>query len=170
MIVDESADIDMAVRATLFGAVGTAGQRCTTQRRLYLHTTIYDRFMRKLVKAYGSIRIGNPLDPSTLCGPLHNKAAVELFKNAIHNATNAVNKGRVLFGGTALTDRAGNFVTPTIIEMIDNDAPVTKEECFVPILYVMRISSIDEGIALNNAVAHGLSSSLFTQVIDATDR
>ena len=168
MIVDESADINMAVRATLFGAVGTAGQRCTTQRRLYLHTSIYDQFINKLITAYQSVKIGNPLDPSILCGPLHNKAAVELFKNTIENATNTLNKGRILFGGIILSsDRPGNYVTPTIIEMIgDNNhyAPITQEESFVPILYVMRISSIEEGIDMNNAVSHGLSSSLFTQV------
>jgi len=165
MIVDESADINMAVRATLFGAVGTAGQRCTTQRRLYLHNSIYDRFINKLIPAYQSVRIGNPLDPSILCGPLHNKIAVALFKNVINNATNTVNKGRVVFGGMVLSDRPGNFVTPTIIEMIDNNAPIIKEEYFVPVLYVMRISSIEEGIVMNNAVSQGLSSSLFTQVL-----
>ena len=165
MIVDESADINMAVRATLFGAVGTAGQRCTTQRRLYLHSGIYEQFINKLIPAYQSIKIGNPLDPSILCGPLHNKAAVELFKNTIQNATNSINKGRILFGGMVLSDRPGNYVTPTIIDMSDNNhAPITKEESFVPILYVMRVSSIEEGIDLNNAVSHGLSSSLFTQV------
>lgn len=160
MIVDKSANLDMAVRATLFGAVGTAGQRCTTQRRVFLHKDIHDEFLQKLLKGYASVRIGSPLDPNTLCGPLHNKAAVETFKNTVAEATKQ--GGKLLFGGKVLDDRPGNFVVPTVFS-VDASAGVLKDEKFVPILYAVKVNSVEEAIAHNNSVAHGLSSSLFTQ-------
>ena len=162
MIVDKSADLNMAVRATLFGAVGTAGQRCTTQRRVYLHADIYDEFLAKLLPAYASVKIGSPLDSTTLCGPLINQHAVNLFTTAVKNATDSTNQGKILVGGKALTDRPGNFVQPTVIA-VPTTAPIVHKEVFVPILYVMKINSVDEGIELNNSVDQGLSSSLFTQ-------
>jgi aldehyde dehydrogenase family 7 protein A1 len=162
MIVDKSANLDMAVRATLFGAVGTAGQRCTTQRRVYLHKDIYDAFLAKLLPAYGSVKIGSPLDPTTLCGPLINQHAVGLFKTALATATDATNKGKVLCGGNVLTDRPGNFVTPTVVAL-PTSAPCVHKEVFVPILYVMKVDTVEEAVELNNSVDQGLSSSLFTQ-------
>mmetsp|Transcript_14666 Transcript_14666/g.24424 ORF Transcript_14666/g.24424 Transcript_14666/m.24424 type:complete len:506 (+) Transcript_14666:29-1546(+) len=166
MIVDKSANLDMAVRATLFGAVGTCGQRCTTQRRLYLHESIYDDFMNKLIPAYESVKIGSPLDPSTLCGPLHSQAAVKMFTDKLEEAQDNTNKGKILTGGRVLVPsdftKNGNFVSPAIVAVAP-EAPVTKSECFVPILYVMKVASVDEAVKYNNAVAHGLSSALFTQ-------
>ena len=159
MIVDESANLNLAIRATLFGAVGTAGQRCTSQRRLYLHDKIYDEFLVSLVKAYKSVKIGNSLDPRTLCGPLHSKKAVELYKKTIIDAKKQ--GGTVLYGGE-VCELEGNYVTPTIIILPPNSA-LCKEERFVPILYVMKVNSFEEALALNNSVAQGLSSSLFTQ-------
>ena len=158
MIVDDSADIDMAVRATLFGSVGTAGQRCTTQRRVLVHTNVKDAFLSKLLPAYESVQIGDPLDPSTLCGPLHSPKSVELFKNTVNEAVEQ--GGKILCGG-AVIDSPGNFVKPAVIE-IKRGSDITREERFVPVLYVMEIDSIDEAIAENNAVTHGLSSSLFS--------
>lgn len=159
MLVDQSADLNMVVRATLFGAVGTAGQRCTSLRRLYLHKNIHDSVVSKLVPAYSSVKIGSPLDASTLCGPVHNKQAVEIFERTVKEAVSQ--GGKVLCGGKVLPGK-GNFVEPTIIA-IQPDAPVTKHERFVPILYVIPIDDICQGIELNNSVSQGLSSSLFTQ-------
>ena len=167
MIVDVSADLDMAVRATLFGAVGTAGQRCTTQRRIFLHNEIYDAFMAKLLSAYASVltKIGSPLDPNTLCGPLHNVAAVETFRQTVLEAQSAPNNGKLLFGGKVLDDNPGNFVVPTIFEIAPG-APITKHERFVPILYAMKVDSYQQAVELNNDVAQGLSSCLFTQNLE----
>ncbi len=161
MIVDKSADVDMAVRATLFGSVGTSGQRCTTQRRVFLHDSIYDSFLAKLLPAYASVTIGSPLDPATLCGPLHNQAAVQLFQRTVKEA---VEQGGKLLCGGAVLARAGNFVTPAVIE-IAAGAPITQEERFIPVLYVSRVSSFEQALVHNNEVSQGLSSSLFTQDI-----
>lgn len=160
MIVDRSADVDLAIRATLFGAVGTAGQRCTTLRRLYLHEDIHDQVVEKLTKAYKSVKIGSPLAKDTLCGPLFNQAAVNIYSKTLQEAQEQ--GGKVLVGGKVLSDRPGNFVEPTIIS-IDSSAQVVSHERFVPIMYVMKIKSVDEAIKLNNSVAQGLSSSLFTK-------
>ncbi|KAF0695567.1 Aste57867_13607 [Aphanomyces stellatus] len=157
MIVDKDADLDMALRATLFSAVGTAGQRCTTLRRLYLHEAIYDSFVDKLTAAYGQIPIGDPLDSKTLCGPLHNQAAVDKYTAGIE--TIKQQNGKILRGGKVLPG-PGNFVEPTLVA-IDHDAPIT--EIFAPITYVMKFSNLDEAIEKNNDVPQGLSSSLFTQ-------
>lgn len=160
MIIDKSADLSLAIRATLFGAVGTAGQRCTTLRRLYLHEDVYDQFVSKLVPSYSSVKVGSPLESGVLCGPLHNKEAVEIYRRTIEEATKE--GGKILFGGKILSSIPGNFVEPTIIS-IDTNAEVTKHERFVPILYVMKVKSVDEAIELNNSVSQGLSSSLFTK-------
>eukprot|EP00429_Kryptoperidinium_foliaceum_P087378 CAMPEP_0176190648 /NCGR_PEP_ID=MMETSP0121_2-20121125/4051_1 /TAXON_ID=160619 /ORGANISM="Kryptoperidinium foliaceum, Strain CCMP 1326" /LENGTH=510 /DNA_ID=CAMNT_0017529285 /DNA_START=114 /DNA_END=1646 /DNA_ORIENTATION=+ len=164
MIVDKSANIDMAVRATLFGAVGTAGQRCTSQRRVYLHKDIYDSFLAKLIPAYGTVKIGSPLDPDTLCGPIINQNAVNMYKTALETATNATNQGKVLCGGKVLTEMPGNFVAPTVIA-VPTSAPCVMKEVFVPILYVMKVDTVEEAMELNNSVDQGLSSALFTQDI-----
>ena len=160
MIVDESANLDLDVMATLFGSVGTAGQRCTSQRRLYLHDKIYDEFMSRLLKAYASVKIGDALDSTTLCGPLHSQAAVDLFKATVAIAQSK-EKGVVLCGGHVLNWK-GFFVTPTIIAL-PSDSVLVKEERFIPVLYVMKVHSFDEALQLNNGVDQGLSSSLFSQ-------
>lgn len=158
----DDANLDMAIRACLFAAVGTAGQRCTTLRRLMLHHNIYDQFVDKLKAAYQQIRIGSPLAEDTLLGPVHNQAAVSLFQDTVKQAT--AQGGKILYGGQVLpqTDLPGYYVCPTIIE-IDPKAPVVQHEAFVPILYVHRIHGLEEAIALNNGVKQGLSSSIFTQ-------
>ncbi|OQR98335.1 aldehyde dehydrogenase family 7 member A1 [Achlya hypogyna] len=158
MIIDEDADLTMALRATLFSAVGTAGQRCTTLRRIYLHEKIYDSFVDKLVTAYKQIPIGDQLDPKTLCGPLHNKQAVANYENGIETAKKQ--GGKILTGGNVLPG-PGNFVEPTLIA-IEHEAPIVQTEIFAPITYVMKFNDLDEAIAKNNDVPQGLSSSLFT--------
>ncbi|KAJ3128299.1 Alpha-aminoadipic semialdehyde dehydrogenase [Physocladia obscura] len=162
IIVNNDADLDLAVRACLFAAVGTAGQRCTTTRRLFLHEDIHDTFVERLVKAYAQVKIGDPLQEGVLCGPLHTKNAVEQYKKAIE-AVKATPNGKILVGGKVL-DGPGNFVEPTITS-VPADAPVAQHEVFVPILHVSKIKNLEEGIKFNNQVKQGLSSSLFTSNI-----
>ncbi len=156
IIVTPSADLKLALRAVLFGAVGTAGQRCTTTRRLILHKSIRKRFLGALTSAYRQLPIGNPLKPGTLVGPLIDEAAVAAMQAALD--TVCENGGRVLFGGEHL---GGTYVTPAIVEA-DNVWPVVQHETFAPILYVMIYKTLDEAIALQNAVPQGLSSAIFT--------
>lgn len=157
-IVMDDANIDMAVRSVLFAAVGTAGQRCTTCRRLVLHEKIYDQVVSRLTAAYKSIKIGNPLEEGTLCGPLHTKSAVKEYSEGLKRIEKE--GGKILAGGKVL-EGEGNFVEPTIVA-ISHDAPIVKEELFVPILYVIKISSFEEAVQVNNEVPQGLSSALFT--------
>ncbi|OLY80531.1 Alpha-aminoadipic semialdehyde dehydrogenase [Smittium mucronatum] len=163
IIVDEDADLDLALRATLFAAVGTAGQRCTTTRRLFLHEKIHDEFLANLVKSYDQIKIGNPLEEGVLCGPLHTKRAVEEFLKGVE----AVKQqgGKIIRGGKQLHNvsggGSGNFVEPTITS-ISYDADVVQDEIFAPILHTIKFSNLDEAIQMNNSVKQGLSSSLFT--------
>ncbi|KAJ3354529.1 Alpha-aminoadipic semialdehyde dehydrogenase [Allomyces javanicus] len=159
IIVMDDADLKLAVQSILFAAVGTAGQRCTTVRRLFLHEKIRDEFMAQLIAAYQQVRIGDPLDEATLCGPLHTKAAVEAYQKGLEAVK--AQGGKILFGGEVL-DAPGNYVTPAITE-IDAKAPVVQNEIFVPILHTHTFKTLEEAIAANNAVAQGLSSSLFTQ-------
>jgi aldehyde dehydrogenase (NAD+) len=158
VIVDESADLALAVRAILFGAVGTAGQRCTTTRRLFVHESRAVEFTEKLVKAYGQVRIGQPLEQGVLMGPLIDQAAVEAYRMAIDEVQKA--GGIILYGGRVL-DRAGFFVEPTIVRA-QSHWPVVQRETFAPILYLMTYRTMDEAIELQNAVPQGLSSALFT--------
>ena len=158
IIALEDADLDLTLPAVCFGAVGTAGQRCTTTRRLLLHDAIYDRFLEKLVPAYRSVRIGDPMDGDTLMGPLISQAAVDGMTRAVEQAV--AQGGKVLTGGGRV-DRDGFFVEPTIIEA-DESMQIWKEETFAPILYVFRIRDYDEAIRLHNAVDQGLSSAIFT--------
>ncbi|KAJ1800007.1 Alpha-aminoadipic semialdehyde dehydrogenase [Coemansia sp. RSA 2399] len=159
IIVHNDADIDLAVRSVLFAAVGTAGQRCTTTRRLFLHEDIHDTFIDRLTKAYGQIKIGNPLEPGILCGPLHTKAAVQAYKQGIEDVK--AQGGNILYGGNVLQNLVGNFVEPTITS-IAHDAPVVHREIFAPILHTIKYASIDDAVQWNNEVGQGLSSSLFT--------
>ncbi|WP_376696436.1 L-piperidine-6-carboxylate dehydrogenase [Wenzhouxiangella sp. EGI_FJ10305] len=158
IIMDETADIKLAIPAVVFGAVGTAGQRCTTTRRLFVHESIYDQTIEALVNAYGQVRIGDPLDENTLMGPLTDDSAVERFEQAVKRARDA--GGKVLTGGSRI-DRDGFFVEPTIIEA-ENDWDIVQEETFAPILYVMKFSKIEDAVAMQNDVRQGLSSSIFT--------
>ncbi len=163
IIISEKAAIDMALRATLFGAAGTAGQRCTTTRRLIIHESIYNGFVEKLKTAYAHIRIGHPLDSKTLVGPLIDTTAVNDFTNAIEKAKQE--GGKVIFGGDVLSGdgyESGCYVVPCLIEA-KNSFHIVQEETFAPILYLMKYKTIDEAIAMQNDVPQGLSSSIFTR-------
>ena len=159
IIVEADADVDVALRAILFGAVGTAGQRCTTTRRVFLHKDIAARFTEHLVKLYSQIRIGDPLADGTLMGPLIDEDAVLSFETAVAEAQRQ--GGTVLCGGRRL-DGPGHYVLPTIIAA-DPTMTICGHETFAPILYVMEYSDLDEAIGMNNGVTQGLSSSIFTR-------
>ena len=162
MIVDETADLKLAIPAIVFGAVGTAGQRCTTTRRVFIHESIHDDVLGKLKTAYGQVekKIGDPTDPANLMGPLNSQSAVDAYLAAIEKAKAA--GGTVESGGRALDDRKGFFVLPTIITGLANDAEVVQTETFAPILYVMKYSELEDAIAMQNDVPQGLSSAIFT--------
>lgn len=168
IIVDASADLQLAIPAIVFGAVGTAGQRCTTTRRLIVHESIHDEVLAKLVAAYGQVekRIGDPTDPKNLMGPLNSRDAVHAYLAAIEKAKLA--GGTIASGGAAI-DGKGNFVLPTIVTGLANTDEVVQTETFAPILYVMKFKSIDEAIAMQNAVPQGLSSAIFTQNLKAAE-
>ncbi len=165
VIVTDSADINMAIASTVFGAVGTCGQRCTSTRRMIVHKKVYNEVKYNLINAYEQIKekIGSPLHENTLVGPLVDKAAVDAFLNAIE----AVKQegGKVLFGGTLLEGEkniSGNYVVPALVEA-ENYYNIVQEETFAPILYLIKYNNdIEEAIALNNNVPQGLSSSIFT--------
>ncbi|HET6905315.1 MAG TPA: aldehyde dehydrogenase family protein [Rhodanobacteraceae bacterium] len=169
IIVDQSADLKLAIPAIVFGAVGTAGQRCTTTRRLFVHQSIFDDVLGKLRNAYAQVekKIGDPTRPETLMGPLIDAAAVQRFKDAVEKAKAA--GGKVEAGGATL-DGKGNFVQPTIISGVRNDNPVVQTETFAPILYVMPFDTLDEAIAMQNAVPQGLSSAIFTNSVKSSER
>lgn len=160
IIVMPDADMELAVRSVLFAAVGTAGQRCTTCRRLLLHEDIYEPFMERLLAAYQQIRVGSQFDDRTLCGPVHRPDSVSLYERTI--ATIKAEGGKILFGDEVLQLAGGNFVVPTIAE-VGPSAKILQSEAFVPILQVTRFKTLDEAISLNNGVKQGLSSSLFTR-------
>jgi aldehyde dehydrogenase (NAD+) len=166
IIVMDDADLDLTLRAVLFGAVGTAGQRCTTTRRLFLQKGIAAEMKEKLIKAYGSIPIGDPLDPSVLMGPLVNAKAVEEMEEALKVALEQ--GGKIIYGGRTL-DRPGNFVEPTLVEAHRNMA-ITSEETFAPILYLFEFDELDEAIELHNSVPQGLSSAIFTLNLRSAER
>ncbi|HVI59740.1 MAG TPA: aldehyde dehydrogenase family protein [Luteimonas sp.] len=169
IIVDETADLKLAIPAIVFGAVGTAGQRCTTTRRLFVHESIFDDVLGKLKTAYAQVekKIGDPTDPANLMGPLNSQDAVKAYLAAIGKATAA--GGTVESGGKALTDRKGNFVLPALVSGLGNDAEVVQTETFAPILYVMKYSRIEDAIAMQNDVPQGLSSSIFTTNLKAAE-
>jgi aldehyde dehydrogenase (NAD+) len=165
IIVDETANLDLAVPAVVFGAVGTAGQRCTTTRRVLIHSSRLEEFEKRLANAYRQVRIGDPLEEGTLMGPLIDAGAVERYKAAIEKARAA--GGKVLYGGNVL-DRPGHFVEPAIVRA-GNDWEIVQTETFAPILYVIPVKSLDEAIRLQNDSAHGLSSALFTDRLQAAE-
>ncbi len=161
LIVDESANLNIALPSIVFGAVGTAGQRCTTTRRLILQESIADEVIEKVVKAYKSVRIGDPLDKNTLMGPLIDQTAIDNYHHAIKNAV--ADGAELLYGGKTIAG-AGTFVEPTIIKAKNHYAAV-QSETFAPILYVMTYKTLDEAIEIQNDVKHGLSSALFTNKV-----
>ena len=167
-IVCPSADLDMALRAIAFGAMGTAGQRCTTLRRLFVHDSVYDQLVPRLKKAYQSVSVGNPLESAALVGPLVDKAAFDGMQKAIAEAKN---HGGAVTGGERvdLGHENGYYVKPALVEMPKQEGPVL-EETFAPILYVMKYSDFDAVLAEHNAVAAGLSSSIFTRDMQESER
>jgi aldehyde dehydrogenase (NAD+) len=166
IVVTKEADLDLALRAVLFAAVGTAGQRCTTTRRLFLERPIAAEMKERLARAYGSVRIGDPADPATLMGPLVHAKAVEDYRKALEAAV--AQGGRILRGGRVL-DRPGFFVEPTLVEAVPH-MPITCEETFAPILYLFEFDGLEEAIELHNAVPQGLSSAIFTLDVRSAER
>ncbi|KAB8198427.1 aldehyde dehydrogenase family protein [Lysobacter maris] len=168
MIVDASADLKLAIPAIVFGAVGTAGQRCTTTRRAFIHESIYDDVLAKLVAAYKQVegKIGDPTDPANLMGPLNSSDAVDAYLDAVEAAKAA---GGTIETGGAKIERDGNFVLPTIVTGLSNDAEIVQHETFAPILYVMKFSKLEDAIELQNAVPQGLSSAVFTENLKAAE-
>lgn len=168
VIVLDDADLNLVLPSILFGAVGTAGQRCTSTRRLLVTEGIYDELKQKLAQAYGQVRLGDPLNNETLMGPLIHTQAVEDFEKAIIHATEQ--GGIVLAGGARASGHASElFVQPTLIE-ISHEAAIVQQETFAPILYLIKVKDLSEAIALNNSVAQGLSSALFTESVRSAEQ
>lgn len=162
IIITPDADLDIAIPAAVFGAVGTAGQRCTTTRRLIIHASIYEKFKEKLVKAYGQIRIGDPLDPNHHMGPLIDTGAVDQYLQSIEACKQQ--GGKFLLEGGVLSGsgfESGCYVKPCIAE-VRSDLPIVQHETFAPILYLMTYETLDEAIAIQNGVPQGLSSAIMT--------
>jgi aldehyde dehydrogenase (NAD+) len=167
IIVLDDADLDLATRAIAFGAVGTAGQRCTSTRRLFVQKGVIDTVTERLRRAYASIRIGDPLDGGVLLGPLISKDAVDAYERALTTAREQ--GGRIVCGGKRL-DRPGNFVEPAIVRAPHHEAfPIAWEETFAPILYVFEVDDLNDAIAQHNAVKQGLSSAIFTNSLRAAE-
>ncbi len=163
IIISDKADMTGALASAFFGAVGTAGQRCTSTRRLIIHEKIFGRFLKKLIANYRRVAIGDPLNPKTLMGPLIDEGAVADYKAAIKAAKEQ--DGNVLYGGKVLKPfGAATFVQPTIIE-IDNKADIVQSETFAPILYVMKYKRFDQAIKMHNNVPQGLSSAIYTDSV-----
>jgi aldehyde dehydrogenase (NAD+) len=159
IIVTESADLDMALRGIVFGAVGTAGQRCTSTRRVYAHKNIAPKLIERLRKAYASVTIGNPLEDGVLMGPLIDEDAVKMYERAIEKIQKE--GGEVLYGGRRVA-RPGFYVEPTLVKAHPK-MEITKEETFAPILYVFEYEDLPEAIRMQNDVSQGLSSAIFTR-------
>jgi aldehyde dehydrogenase (NAD+) len=170
IIVSEHADLSMVMVGAVFGAVGTAGQRCTTTRRLIVHESRFEQVKSVLTKAYGQLRIGNPLDQNNHVGPLIDRAAVEAYENAIAQAK--AQGAKVVVEGGVLTGpgyESGCYVKPCIMEA-ENHYAIVQHETFAPILYVMKYKTLEEAIAMQNDVPQGLSSSIFTQNLQEAER
>lgn len=164
LIVSQHADLDMSIPAIVFGAVGTAGQRCTSTRRVIIHESVYEEVKARLVKAYKQVatRIGNPLDEKTLVGPVVDKLAVNLFTTALKKVKEE--GGKIIYGGELLKGKefsAGTYVVPALAE-VQNHYEIVQDETFAPLLYLIKYKTIDEAIAINNDVPQGLSSAIFT--------
>ncbi|MGQ9863172.1 MAG: L-piperidine-6-carboxylate dehydrogenase [Bacteroidia bacterium] len=171
VILTANANLDLALRAVVFGALGTSGQRCTTLRRLLIQETIYDTFVQRLLKVYqqAATRIGNPLDAHTLIGPLIDRAAVQNMQEALRSAQEQ--GGKLLLGGQVLQGKgyeSGCYVVPALVEMVRKEEPpyqppIMLQETFAPILYLMKYDTLEHALAIQNAVPQGLSSAIFTQ-------
>tara|TARA_B100000609_G_scaffold77477_1_gene61774 strand:- start:166 stop:1701 length:1536 start_codon:yes stop_codon:yes gene_type:complete len=161
IIIDETADLDLALPAVVFGAVGTAGQRCTSTRRVIIHESIFDEFKDSLTNAYRQIVIGNAVEKETLMGPLVSKDAITDYLLAIQKIKQS--GGKIIYGGKEI-DRPGFFVEPAIAE-VENEWDIVQEETFAPILYLLKYKDIYEAIDLQNNVKQGLSSAIFTENI-----
>jgi aldehyde dehydrogenase (NAD+) len=159
IIISKEADLEMAIRAIVFGAVGTAGQRCTSTRRLIIHEDVYDELKDRLVNIYKSINIGNPLDSDTLVGPLIDQDAVDAMQSALKKVEEE--GGSVVCGGDVLENMEGHYVKPAICE-VENHYEIVQHETFAPILYLIKYGELDEALELHNGVVQGLSSSMFT--------
>ncbi|CAN5470762.1 aldehyde dehydrogenase family protein [soil metagenome] len=159
IIISKDADLEMTIRAVVFGAVGTAGQRCTSTRRLIIHESVYDEIKERLEEIYKSVSIGDPLDPDTLVGPLIDKDAV----NAMQEALNQVKDegGSIVCGGEVLENLEGHYVKPAICE-VENHYEIVQNETFAPVLYLIKYNDLNEAISYHNGVRQGLSSSMFT--------
>jgi aldehyde dehydrogenase (NAD+) len=166
IIVAEDANLDLAVRAILFAAVGTAGQRCTTARRVIAHKKIIDELTAKLVKAYEQVRIGNPLNSDTMMGPLVDAAATDTMMKALEVLPSQ--GGKIVIGGNRL-DRPGFYVRPAIVR-IPGNTQLVCEETFAPILYIMSYEDLDDAIRLHNEVPQGLSSAIFTESLKTAEK
>jgi aldehyde dehydrogenase (NAD+) len=169
VVVTPGANLEMALRAIVFGAVGTAGQRCTTTRRIILHESIFDAFRDKLINVYKSLKIGNPLDVNNHVGPLIDKVAAASFFEAIEKVKQA--GGKILYGGTAFEGRdcsSGCYVVPCIAE-VENHYDIVQEETFAPLLYLIRYKDITGAIRLHNDVPQGLSSAMFSNNLLETE-
>ena len=169
MIISEHANMDIAIRGAVFGAVGTAGQRCTTTRRLIIHESVYDNFKELLIKAYDQIVIGDPLDENNHMGPLIDKDAVRMYENAIENIKNE--GGKTLIDGKVLKGdnyKSGCYVTPAIFE-VNNKFKTVQSETFAPILYLIKYKNLQEAINIQNDVPQGLSSSIMTTKISESE-
>ena len=163
IIISEKANLDLAIRAVTFGAVGTAGQRCTTTRRLIIHEKVYEEVKKKLTKIYSQLSIGNPLDSANHVGPLIDKSAVNDFLGAIEKVKQQ--GGKILIGGNVKQGKGygtGCYVEPCIAEVKEN-LPIVRHETFAPLLYLMKYKTIDEAMHLHNDVPQGLSSAIFTE-------
>ena len=166
IIVDETANLDLVVPSVLFGAIGTAGQRCTTTRRLLVHRSRQAELERRLVAAYAQVRIGDPLDPATLMGPLIDAAAVARYQSAL---ADALAEGCEKLCGGRVLPGPGHFVEPTLLRA-RNDMAVVQRETFAPILYVIPFDTLEDAIAMHNDSAYGLSSAIFTDRLQHAER
>jgi aldehyde dehydrogenase (NAD+) len=170
IIITEHADLDMSIRGALFGAVGTAGQRCTTTRRLIIHSSIYEEVKSRLQKAYGQLKIGNPLDPSFHVGPLIDQLAVKSYSDALRKVKKE--GGRFVVEGGVLDGKgyaSGCYVKPAIAE-VSPEFEIVQQETFAPILYLMKFDSLDEAIEIQNGVKQGLSSAIMTRNLVEMER
>ncbi|PSG97149.1 aldehyde dehydrogenase family protein [Thermoplasmatales archaeon SW_10_69_26] len=167
VIVTDSADLDLAERAITFGAVGTAGQRCTSIRRVFAHEDVADDLVERLVSTYEQVDIGDPLDEDTLMGPLIDEDPVDSMMEAITHLEKQ--GGEVLTGGERLPELGPNYCQPTIAE-VEHDVPIVKEETFAPLLYVIRYEDLEEAIEWHNDVPQGLSSAIFTENVKEAER
>jgi len=168
IIVMDDADPELVTRAVLFGAVGTAGQRCTSTRRLFLQSGISENITKRLIAAYQQVAIGDPMDAKTLMGPLIDAGAVENMMRGLDRIREQ--GGKVIYGGARVEgNHGGNFVQPTLVKARP-DMRILKEEIFAPILYLIEFDKLDDAIAWQNDVPQGLSSAIFTSSVAASER